>query len=202
MGITKITLGSGNIFYHFPESDDAAEFAVVTDSKKKIFLGGFMCKEANRKLVAFSKHGSVEENTQDLLSISGLDTQAFASKLGSAEKIFIKMFTTLVSDRENFDGTSSDAQSCDSRLDYYKVVGIESIYGTRKRFAVGIMIANHFAIFGANNFRHTFFRNNDNVEKDSNVDLKNYMKYSWSSNDTFKAPAPYLRALARSFGVQ
>lgn len=190
----RITLKSGNSFYHYPETETHLQFAFVI-SKEKEFLGGFLCAEAQRKLETFKKFGVMEEAEYEI-TFADFSFEEFAKKLGSVKSLFEKSIrhSIWVSDLADADGTSSSAQSCSDRRAYYFAIGAEEAYNTEKKFPLFLLIANHLAIFGAKKFRKTFF-NNSNAEFLSDQFDSEYTRYSRYG---FKAPSYYVRALVNA----
>lgn len=197
MSFTKITLASGNVFYHSAQINrDTVSFALVV--RGNTFLGGFMCREADRKLEIFSRLNPLAvETTEDKTLIESLDFTGFAKKLGSLESLFLKNLYLIISDYRNCDGTSSKAESCDERAKYYYTVGCEVCYKSYIEFPLWAFVANHVSIFGVENFRETFFKGKDNPEKDDFIEVNASWKKLVYSTEGFKAPAAYVRALCR-----
>jgi hypothetical protein len=130
--VTRITLASGNIFYH--SAENRAQFAVafIVDTNLN-FLGGFLADEADRKLAAFTKLQNVKIETTEsvrvsepefdydievpleMLNLQRVKIDAFAAKLGAASHLFKNHFHKLISDLGDCDGTGSKAESCDDR---------------------------------------------------------------------------------------
>jgi hypothetical protein len=188
-----ITLASGNTFFYLPETDEQFSTAFIIDEKLN-FVGGFLCDEADRKLAAFSKLQNVKIETvtvsivQQFLGWAKLDD--FAAKLGAASSLFLNNWNRMISDRQDCDGTSSRAESCDDRQYYYESVGCYKLFKSSKRFPLWALIANHVAIFSVEKFRLTFFRGyDDNPQKEAYVETKSRYR-----DGSFQAPAAYIRA--------
>jgi hypothetical protein len=205
---TKITLVSGNVFYHLPENSDSFSVAYIID-KNLNFIGGFLADEADRKLAAFAKLQNVKVETKSIvrksnefcdhneevevqpLNMNYINFDNFAAKLGAASKLFLDNWNRGVSDYQDCNGTNSRAQSCDERIHYYNTVGCSRLYKSRKLFPIWAFIANHVSIFGVENFRETFFKGYEHdPQKDCVVE-----KDTRYTRGYFKAPAAYVRAL-------
>lgn len=188
----RITLASGNVYFFFPGNNDKAPYGFIIDNYNN-FVGGYLCNEAIRKAQAFSSL----KNTivQDVTKHPAMETvkfENFAEKLGTASKWFIQYGSLVFNDLDYCNGTNSRAESCDDRYCYYKAVGCEMLFKSKKEFPLWAFIANHLAIFSQNNFRITFFRGNEEfIGKDRVVENIKTRYY----NSSFKAPAAYVRAL-------
>lgn len=190
MAYKRIKLASGNVFYFSPETATQFAYAFVV-SESLDFIGGFLCKEAIRKLNVFSSFaGNVVEEVDSLIDFKYINFRKFAEKLGSASNIFVNHFNDLYDDISD----SYRGNACNERLRYYSVVGCNDIYNSSKKFQLGLLIANHVAIFGTHKFDETFFKYKDEYQSDLNLCCAT--RYDKSGN--FKAPAYYLRRLANS----
>lgn len=185
----KLILSSGNIFYYQPE--DSANIAIaLTSTPDKKFIGGFAGFQAKAKFEAFKKFSVPVE--QKFPSFSDFDITEYAEKLGAASALFIKYGKSMINDKEHFNGTSSYAQSCDSRVHYYNAVGL-NMMNNSKNVPFWAFIANHLSKFGVEQFSYTFFKGaGENASKDS--DLTTHMK---GVRYEFKAPAAYIRSLCQ-----
>ncbi len=197
--ITKIILKSGNIFYHYHFSNNLAWAIVI--SPNFTFLGGMLDEVANTKLETFKRLEGTQISVLDKIDFvwTKLNLIPFSEKLGSASKMFIDNFFMEVDDLTDFDGTSSKAESCDDRRDYYKACGCRNIYKTQKKFMVGMLIANHVSVFGVDNFKMTFFKGTEYTQKDETLYLEKLSYLAYNNVLSFKAPAPYLKALTSKF---
>lgn len=193
MSVTKITLSSGNVFYHEAGSSDRFSVAYVVSPDLE-FLGGFLASEADRKLAAFKSLGLVE-SVESGINLKFCNFNKFSSLIGTASRFFELGISIEVSDYEDCNGTSSKAQSCDERKAYYEVVGCAEIFKSSRKFPLWALIANHLAIFGAKDFRETFFRGNEEYPQ---KEMSQTASTKWSKNKTFKAPAAYVRAICQS----
>lgn len=198
----KLTLGSGNVFYYYPESSDLLAFGFIVSPDKE-FVGGYMCLEADRKYAVFSKLNNVTvaecSDEEGFQILRACDRTKFAEKLGAASRPFTIGFDLMVNDLGDCNGTDSTAQSCDERMFYYEVVGCQAAFKSSKSFFLGLFVANHVSIFSWNNFRETFFRGKEQApEKDDVVsDVESWKKYVYVVQ-CFKAPAAYVRAFISS----
>lgn len=196
--IKRVILSSGNEFYYLKESNSYISHAYV--KRGNVFLGGFLGKEADRKFAAFSNlsNTTVEQYSivvEDFfVQLNLLDKTEFSHKLGTASSLFLNNFIKVVNDLDYCDGTSSKAQSCDERRNYYKAVGTENLFRSNLKFNLGLFIANHLAVFSVKDFRETFFKG---CEEHPQKDVRLYTKTRYY-NDVFKAPAAYVRALCQS----
>jgi len=182
----KIILSSGNIFWYTPGDENHIAVAFASNPSKE-FLGGFAGLEATRKFVAFEKLATAESCKSPNIKDFNLD--AYAEKLGAAQPLFINGLFSF-NDNDHCNGTSSIAETCDSRQDYYKAVGLQSLYGSSIKCPFWALIANHLSMFGAKHFRESFFRGGD-FQKDLVSEMPTrYYKGSW------RAPAAYCRALS------
>lgn len=187
----KLTLSSGNVFYYKPE-DEANVAIAITATPTNIFLGGFAGKSAKAKFEAFKKFSVLVE--QKFPNFSNFDISEFSLKLGAASNYFIKYGECLFNDVDNMDGTSSHAQTCDSRRYYYDAVGL-NMFRNNKNVPLWAFIANHLSKFSAEQFNYTFFKGaGENASKDA--DLTATMK---GIKYEFKAPAAYIRCLCQHF---
>lgn len=188
----RIILASGNHFYHVAETGQNFSTAFIVD-KNLNFIGGFLADEADRKLKSFSNlKNTTVETINNTVCIEIVNFLKFSEKLGSVSKLFLESRFLLVNDLDYCDGTSSLAESCDDRLDYYKAVGCKKLYKSRRHFPIWAFVANHVSIFGCENFRQTFFKGNElDPSKDDNVTgfSTRYSKHG------FKAPAYYVKVL-------
>jgi hypothetical protein len=190
----SIKLSSGNVYYYEDTKNDFIPFGFIV-SQDDTFKGGFLGLEAKRKYAVFSKLANVEIQEQSNYDLSKVKLEEFAEKLGAASSSFIKGFNVLCNDRDDADGTDSTAESCDDRSRYYKTVGLESAFKSKKQFQIGLFIANHIAIFGVANFRYTFFKGKDDPSKDDELDNSSIFMKNVYAKCGFKAPAAYVRAL-------
>lgn len=197
----KTLLSSGNSFYYWKETNDQLACGWIISTNEE-FVGGFLGKEADRKFAAFSKLSNTvvtdcdEEEGYKALVNSSKDK--FAEKMGAVSTIFKEAFDLLVKDLNDCDGTSSTAESCDERKEYYDVVGCSAAFKTNKAFLLGLFVANHVSIFSWNHFRETFFKGKENPDKDDFMNLdKSWAKWVYAKKG-FKAPAAYVRALANN----
>lgn len=196
----KILLSSGNSFYYSKGNNDQLASGWIISTKNE-FLGGFLGIEADRKFAAFSKLSNTVitdcEEVEGVNALKNASLDKFAEKMGAVSTIFKSSFFTEVRDLDDCDGTSSTAESCDERKEYYDVVGCKAAFKSNKMFLLGLFVANHVSIFSWNHFRETFFKGKENPEKDDALDFNN----SWSKwvyvKKGFKAPAAYVRALAQ-----
>ncbi len=191
--VKMITLASGNTMLYLPETDENFSQAFIVDNSFN-FVGGFLCDEADRKVVAFQKLQNIEvkETSTEVFHqfLNWCKFDDFAAKLGSASSLFLQNWHKQVSDLGDCDGTESRAESCGDRRHYYKAVGCERLYKSSMRFPLWALIANHVSVFSLDNFRHTFFRgHDDNPMKGAHVEV-----VSRYSNRSFQAPAAYIRA--------
>lgn len=191
----KITLASNSVFYYKPSTYDEASWAFIVDINLN-FLGGFLCNEADRKYAAFSKLSNVRvEDSANVLDLNLVKFDNFAASLGTASNLFLSNWSLMISDRQDCDGTSSYANSCDERGNYYKAVGCWCLFKSNTKFPLWAFVANHVSIFSVKDFRTTFFKGyEENPEKDIVV---GGFKTRYS-NDYFKAPAAYVRALCQN----
>lgn len=189
----RIILSSGNIFYYSKSNSDVISTAFIIDNQKN-FLGGFAGKEADRKVLAFSKLNNVTiEEDVDIPSMKTLKYDRFINWVGSASRLFEKGLDFYLCDNlHGAEGTSSASKACDERRYYFEIVGLGMLFKSNKKCPVWAMIANHLSIFGSKAFRETFFRGSDieNATNDECVDSKYVSRYSEKG---FKAPAFYIR---------
>lgn len=195
-----IVLSSGNTFYYKEQSEQLAQGWIISTNNE--FVGGFLGLEANRKLAAFSKLSGVTisscDSNEGFNILQNCNLNMFAEKMGAVSSIFTKSFFTEVSDMYDCNGTSSKAESCDERQNYYDVVGCSAAFKSDKRFLLGLFIANHVSVFSWNHFRETFFKGKENPCKDDFLELNNsWAKWVYAKKG-FKAPAAYVRALANN----
>ncbi len=190
----SIKLSSGNTYYFDDSNSNFVTYGFIVNPDDT-FKGGFLAKEAIRKYATFSKLSGVEITSDVTYDLKKLKLQEFAEKLGSASASFINNFHKEVNDLDDADGTCSRAQSCDDRQRYYVTVGLDCAFKSHSKFTIGFFIANHLAIFGVNNFRTTFFRGNDNPQKDDELERSEIFMKNVYSDCGFKAPAAYVKAL-------
>lgn len=191
------------MFYHHSDTGNV-NYAMVVDAQNT-FLGGFLGEEADRKLTAFRQLPSTFTiENQVFPNMEMINFIPFSEKLGAASPLFLNSKFITINDREDCNGTMSNAESCESRQHYYKAVGLGHVFMTYRKFPVWAFIANHIAVFGVNNFHSTFFRGADSYKKGLVVYTSEYTtRYSRKYMDDcnyvlFQAPAAYVRALVHS----
>lgn len=187
----KLTLSSGNVFYYKPEDETNIALA-ITATPTNIFLGGFAGELAKSKFEAFKKFSVPQE--QKFPNFGNFDITEYSLKLGAASNYFVKYGECLFNDYDNMNGTSSHAQTCDSREYYYRSAGL-NMFKNNKNCPLWAFIANHLSKFSAEQFNYTFFKGaGENASKDA--DLTATMK---GVKYEFKAPAAYIRCLCQYF---
>lgn len=191
--IKKCVLSSGNVYYYKKGCSQLVSYGMIVSTKNE-FLGGYICKEANRKFKTFSTLKNTTISVVDEMpSINNLDISKFCSWIGSAERLFSKGQNIMVSDYEFCsEGTSSISHACDERRFYFQSLGADELYNSKIKCPLWAIIANHVAIFGVAKFKETFFRGRDIDSCESDLSMNETTRYYSGS---FKAPAFYLRAI-------
>jgi hypothetical protein len=217
--VTRITLGSGNEFYHSQGNSEKVSVAMVVTPENK-FIGGFAGKEADRKLKAFTDYTVMKNVTIVPLKKINTYRNVVISRHGYSETVQVKVETEVPHTFPNIKdldtsmfckwiGTASGlfafhplfdlvdkhhasrASACDERRYYFKAVGLEKLMDSYISCPMWALIANHLSIFGKEQFRETFFKGLDMNTAQS--DMCVHTKITRYSNNDFKAPAYYLR---------
>lgn len=193
-----LKLKSGNLFF-FKRKAGWVDMAMVI-SPEDVFLGGFAGREAKRKLAAFKKI-AVEEFellNKDFPCISRFNLIPFSEKLGAVSELFLKNASQVFNDIDDCDGTSSHAQSCSDRRNYYKSSGLIQLYDSSIKCPIWAFVANHLSIWGTENFRYTFFKVDGVFQTDVRLSVEDsYIVKTKYSKEGFKAPAYYFKALCK-----
>lgn len=175
--ITRIKLSSGNEFFYVPTTHKRLSYAFVVKGNQ--FIGGFLAKEADRKLKCFSRLKNVViERSVDMV-LPELDFTEYGKQLDClTRKGLVK---TEISDLTHADGGLSRAGTCCSRQYYYYAMGMNEAYNSKKRFPLWGLVANHLSIVGRGNFDDTFYQGNPEDTR--------------YSQQSYQAPGYYLKHL-------
>jgi hypothetical protein len=200
LGTFCLRLKSGNHFYYSDEGDFAEAFVKGFNRE---FLGGFLCRTANRKMRIFMGHEDTIlfeiPRSLYLKTKESLNVEPFLEGLGGAAYIFKDHFFKDVADQP----ASRDANACSERQTYYEAAGCPELYNSQKAYTLGMLLANHVSVFTRKRFRETFVREK---EARSELRIKNFRKassgrfHSYGVTE-FKAPAWYLMNLVNELSA-
>lgn len=194
-----LKLKSGNVFYRLPLTKASIPLAVVLKpiaNNKYEFIGGYAGKEVIRKLRTFNALSGTSIVNIEPPRMKDVNFDNFLSSLGRYGTMFKPyLFVTLIDDKHG--GMHSESTACDSRRYYYRAVGLDKFYKSKKGCPIWAMIANHVAIFGIEKFAETFALNND-ASTSLAVNLSIFSRKHKYEIEKFYAPAYYLIKASRA----